>query len=112
MKDLAKKGYLKKVTKADLNQWASLQEKIYKKTHSETDIPPTVNESQKSFKPAFVLHGYRILKKITIPAGLYGGNAATFFLEKGVPFPDGKLGHSTLYDFNTGKCYGVLCGHI
>lgn len=112
LRALARKGYLKAVTKADLNRWATFQEARYKKAHNKTDIPPTVNGSKKSFKPSFVLHGYRILKKITIPAGLYGANAATFFLEKGVPFPDGKLGHSTLYDFNTGKCYGVLCGHI
>ena len=113
LRDLARKGYLKAATQADLNRWATLQEARYKKAHNETDMPQVINGSlKKSFKPSFVLHGYRILKKMTIPSGLYGGDAATFFLEKGVPFPHGKLGHSTLYDFNTGKCYGILCGHI
>jgi len=113
LRDLAKKGFLRAYTKDDLLRWAKLQENIYKKNHNDISLPKVVNGSiYKSFKPSFVLHGYTILKKIAIPAGLYGGNAATFFLQKGVPFPEGKLGHSTLYDFNTGKCYGVLCGHI
>ncbi len=112
LKELAKQGYIRVSTKDDINKWAKLQENIYKKRKN-TKLPKVINgDVKKSFKPYFILNGYAILKKITIPAGLYGGNAATFFLQKGVPFPDGKLGHSTLYDFNTGKCYGVLCGHI
>lgn len=112
LQELAKKGYLRASDKNDLNRWAKLQEDIYKKRLN-SKLPKVINGNiKKSFKPPFVLHGFVILKKITIPNGLYGANAATFFLEKGVPFPDGKLGHSTLYDFNTGKCYGILCGHI
>jgi hypothetical protein len=51
-----------------------------------------------------------VLKAYTLPAGLYGANSATFFVPKGVPRPTGKLGHSTLYDFNTMSCAGVGCG--
>ncbi len=112
LRDLAKKGYIRPVSKEDLNRWAKLKEGIYKKRQN-IELPKIINgDVKKSFKPSFVMHGYTILKKIAIPAGLYGGNAATFFLQKDVPFPKGKLGHSTLYDFNTGKCYGILCGHI
>ncbi len=112
LRELAKKGYLRASTKEDMDRWAKLQEDTYKKRRN-SNLPKVINgNTKKSFRPGFVLHGYAILKKITIPAGLYGGNAATFFLQKGVSFPDGKLGHSTLYDFNTGKCYGILCGHI
>lgn len=113
LKELVKKGFLRRYTKKELLKWASLQEKLYKKSHNEKTLPKIINGNmKKSFIPSVVLNGYTILKKITIPAGLYGANAATFFLPKGVPFPEGDLGHSTLYDFNTGKCYGVLCGHI
>ncbi len=113
LRDLEKKGFLRAYTKKDLLKWANLQEKIYKKSHNNQSLPKIVNGNiKKSFTPSFVLHGYTILKKITIPKGLYGADAATFFLPKRVPFPKGNLGHSTLYDFNTGKCYGVLCGHI
>jgi len=113
LRDLEKKGFLRAYTKEDLLKWANLQEKIYKKSHHNQSLPKIINGSiKRSFTPSFVLHGYTILKKITIPKGLYGANAATFFLPKGVPFPKGNLGHSSLYDFNTGKCYGVLCGQI
>ena len=109
LKQLSKKGYIRPYTKEDIEKWAKLQKKIYER--KEKNLPKVINaDIRQSFKPPFVLHGYTILKKITIPSGLYGGNAATFFLPKGVPFPKGNLGHSTLYDFNTGKCYGVMCG--
>jgi hypothetical protein len=111
LRELEKKGYIRVANEEDLNRWAKLQEDIYKKRRN-SNLPKVINGSaKKSFKPRYVLHGYTILKKIKIPAGLYGAHAATFFLQKGVPFPDGDLGHSTLYDFNTGKCYGVLCKH-
>ncbi len=113
LRDLEAKGFLRVYTKKDLSKWANMQEKIYKKSHSNQSLPKVVNGNiKKSFTPSFVLNGYTILKELTIPKGLYGADAATFFLPKGVPFPKGNLGHSTLYDFNTGKCYGVLCGHI
>lgn len=113
LRDLERRGFLKAYSKEDVSKWADLQEKLYKKAHPGQTLPKVVNgDVRKSFAPRVVLNGYTILKKITIPAGLYGANAATFFLPKGVPFPEGNLGHSTLYDFNTGKCHGVLCGHI
>lgn len=66
-------------------------------------------KSINSFKPKHIYNGYIILKSITIPSGLYGANSAVFFLEKGVSFPKGELGHSRLYDFNTMSCYGINC---
>ncbi|NPA74049.1 MAG: hypothetical protein GXO12_04990 [Epsilonproteobacteria bacterium] len=109
LKDLEKKGYIRTYTKEDIQKWVELQKRIYRKKDN-LKLPKVINgDVEKSFKPRYILHGYTILKEITIPKGLYGGNAATFFLLKGVPFPKGDLGHSTLYDFNTGKCYGVMC---
>jgi hypothetical protein len=46
---------------------------------------------------------------MTVPAGLYGANAATFFVPKGVARPSGQLGHSKIYDFNTMTCVGLTC---
>ena len=110
LRELVKKGYIRPYTKEDVQKWAKLQKKLYQK-NIDPNLPKVINgDIEKSFKPSFVLHGYTILKEITIPNGLYGANAATFFLPKGVAFPKGNLGHSTLYDFNTGKCYGVMCG--
>jgi hypothetical protein len=50
-----------------------------------------------------------VLKPFTYPAGLYGGNSATFLIPKGVPKPKGNSGHSSVYDFNTLNCQGALC---
>jgi hypothetical protein len=43
---------------------------------------------------------YVVLKEFTYPAGLFGRNAATFFIPKGVPNPEGNPGHSAIFDFN------------
>jgi hypothetical protein len=113
LNDLVSKRMLRHSTSADINRWAQLKEEAYKKTLKEKneELPPVANAKKRTaFKPQYVHNGYVILKKITIPAGLYGGNSATFFLEKGVPYPSGKLGHSTLYDFNTLGCTGTGCG--
>jgi hypothetical protein len=67
-------------------------------------------DNRKAYRPKNVINGYVILKPFEIPAGLYGGHMATFFLAEGVPFPKGDLGHSTLYDLNTMKCQGTMCG--
>ena len=53
---------------------------------------------------------YVVRASFTFPAGLYGAHAAQFFVPEGVPAPNGDPGHSTIYDFNTLRCTGVLCG--
>lgn len=54
-------------------------------------------------------NAYVILKPFTIPSGLYGAHSALFILDKDVPQPKGNLGHSSVYDTNTGGCRGVGC---
>ncbi|MBO8087542.1 MAG: hypothetical protein J7D61_16025 [Marichromatium sp.] len=112
LKDLVAKGMLRESTSSDMERWVEEKEIAYMKILKEKneELPPVANaKTRTSSKNRYIHNGYVILKKITIPAGLYGANSATFFLEKGVPFPDGKLGHSTLYDFNTIECYGTAC---
>ena len=105
LNDLVKKGFIRKVRPEDIERWA-----IMKAENHKEELPPVASgENWTTFKPRNIHNGYVILKQITIPAGLYGGNSATFFLEKGVPYPEGKLGHSTLYDFNTMSCSGTGC---
>ena len=104
--DLVAKGLLRRSTHQDLSRWAK------RKSETQQDqLPPVASGSSlNTFKPRYVHNGYVILAQITIPAGLYGGNSATFFLDKGIPYPKGNLGHSTLYDFNTMTCRGTGCG--
>lgn len=52
---------------------------------------------------------YVIRKDFTIPDGLTGAHAVVFILDKDVPFPRGKPGHSTILDITSGACVGTLC---
>ena len=52
---------------------------------------------------------YVIQKRFRIPSGLYGAHSVIFILDKNVPQPKGDLGHSAIYDMNTGGCRGVSC---
>jgi len=105
LEDLVRKGLIRKATLEDSERWTQIKSEMYKK-----ELPPVAQGSiPKASKPRSMHNGYVILKQITIPAGLYGGNSATFFLKKDVPYPKGKLGHSTLYDFNTMTCSGTGC---
>lgn len=102
--DLVRKGLLRRAMSNDSERWAKLKADMYK-----DELPPVASggSTTKAFKPIRFHDGYVILDQITIPAGLYGAHSAVFFLEKGVPYPKGKLGHSTLYDFNTMSCSGT-----
>lgn len=47
-----------------------------------------------------LLRAYVVLQPFHYPAGLYGSDAAIFFIPRGVPRPTGLSGDSTIYDFN------------
>ena len=103
--DLVRKGLIRKATSQDSERWAQMKAEMHKE-----ELPPVASgTSSAAFKPMRVHNGYVILKQIKIPSGLYGGHSATFFLKKGVPYPEGTLGHSTLYNFNTMSCSGTGC---
>jgi uncharacterized protein len=105
LKDLIRQGLIRRATTKDFEKWGQLKADMHKE-----ELPPVASgATSATFKPRSFHNGYVILTQVTIPAGLYGGNAATFFIAKGAPYPKGKLGHSTLYDFNTMSCSGTGC---
>ncbi|GGB48922.1 lysozyme inhibitor LprI family protein [Shewanella inventionis] len=105
LEQLVSEGFMRKATKEDSDRWAKLKFNILKE-----DLPPVSGGNLESrYRPKFSATGYVILKEVRIPAGLFGAHRTNFFLENGVPFPEGNLGHSNLYDFNTMKCHGSLC---
>ncbi|UPT78195.1 hypothetical protein MN086_03385 [Sulfurovum sp. XGS-02] len=112
MEYLLKNNMIRRATEHDLNSWAQERYKLYLKQLKTSSIKATaMNINMNSLKPICSYdNGYVILKKIRIPAELYGGNLAVFFLKKGVPYPDGDLAHSTLFDFNSLQCKGSSCG--
>lgn len=98
--DAVEKGLLRRATAKDVEAWANAVNE---------DVPPAQGRMipSSNFR---LFHAYVVLKPFTYPAGLYGGNSATFYISKGVPRPKGNPGHSSVYDFNTLDCEGVLCG--
>lgn len=105
IEQLMARGDIRPYNKKDIEKWVKL-----KSNQLNEDLPPVSGMDVSSrYKPKHIGYGYVILKKITIPAGLFGGNRVTFFLNENVPYPGGSLGHSDLYDFNTLKCHGSLC---
>lgn len=99
LRELESKGAIRKMTDSDLLRWQNIKD---------MDTPPTTKLKKSTWVP---LKGYMILQEITLPAGLYGSYSAFFFLEEGVPYPKGNLGHSALVDFNSNSCTGLGCGH-
>lgn len=106
IQDAVAKGILRQATREDAEAWANRKSKLIPK-----DALPPVSGGD-SRRTLLGPHGYNvfvILKRFTLPSGLYGGNLATFYLLEGVPYPEGDLGHSALYDFNAMTCRGPTC---
>ena len=105
LEDAVRKGLLRKATAADADAWAD----AVIQNAPQRDVPPVVGKGiPKSPRPP-IYNAYVVLKSFTYPAGLYGGNSATFIIPKGISRPDGNPGHSSVYDFNTLKCQGAVC---
>jgi len=115
LNELMQKGHIRRLTASDVARWKSRKNGSSGEGISITQTPTAggyvikigPDGANVGPNPSGVHNGYMILKKITIPGDLYGGNLATFMLKEGVPYPDGKLGHSSLYDFNTMRCHGI-----
>ena len=107
IEDAVRKGLLRKATDSDIDAW--LNALISNAPHR--DVPSIAGEGRPKPKRPSIYNAYVVLKPFTYPAGLYGGNLATFFILKGVPQPKGNPGHSNMYDFNKLKCQGPMCDH-
>lgn len=105
IEDALSKGLLRAATDEDAQEWVNAKAA----STPPRDVPPVAGVGTP--RPAVpTLHkAYVVLKAFTYPAGLYGGNSATFFIPKGVPTPKGQPGHSAVYDFNTLRCFGAMC---
>jgi len=104
--DAVKKGLLRKATPADAYAWSvALRQKS-----PQRDIPPVAGQGIPDPPKPPMYNAYVVLKPFAYPSGLYGGNSATFLIPKGVSMPAGNPGHSAVYDFNTLRCWGHVCG--
>jgi uncharacterized membrane protein len=106
LEEAVSKGILRPATQQDAQDWADAE--AARTPHK--NLPPVAGQTGNRSKPPHVYRGYVVLKQFVYPAGLYGANAATFFIARGVPKPQGNPGHSAVYDFNRMLCDGALCG--
>lgn len=106
LRDALAKGILRQATKDDAESWATRKASLVPKDA----LPPVSGrDSRRAFLGPHGSNVYVIQKPYELPAGLYGGNSAQFYLLEGVEFPKGELGHSSIFDFNTMTCRGARC---
>ena len=99
------RGELRKATLNDAHAWVD----VISKEKPQNDIPPVAGQDVVKPRRPLLMNAYVVLKAFIYPGGLFGGDSAVFFIPRGVPLPTGKLGHSTIYDFNALSCVGSLC---
>jgi hypothetical protein len=99
--DAVAKGLLRKATKQDLKAW--------KKGESPGNSNASDESDNMELSTSYPWTSYVVLKPFVFPRGLYGPDAAIFYVPKGVPLPEGERGHSTIYDLNSMSCIGPMC---
>lgn len=98
LEQLVAEGKLRPARMDDVLSWEEAQPHSSLHVEGGAEAPPRVPYN------AFV-----VLGQMTFPAGLYGANAAVFYVPRGIPRPTGNSGHSTIYDMNLVTCIGVAC---
>lgn len=114
--DAVSKGIIRPLTPSDMALVRAHYEIIAKKSYGNSSVPPIAGRTNTETVAANVPHifnGYAVLKPFNIPAGLYGGNSASFVVMPGVTYPNGNPGHGIIINLNDYKnvCEGVLCNH-
>ena len=82
---LIKKGVVKKARQEDLDNYFIYKEKCLNQKHSRQMIDANT---------------YVVLKPMSYPLGLIGGNAPTLIISHGIPKPTGDSGQSDILDMN------------
>jgi len=114
-----KSGNIRKATQNDVDEWLQRYTALLENKNREITLPGIMRNGtntviddgfgRRQFNIESIYNGYVIEKEFTFPDQLTGTNSATFFLKKGVPYPNGDPGHSTVFDFNNMTCTGFEC---
>lgn len=117
LKDAVKKGLLRPAVQDDMQAWidaTAAKNELAEGAADPTKAAQAVTSGSATGKQPRMYsvpsNSYVVLKPFVFPAGLFGGNSATFFIPKGVEKPSGNPGHSAVFDFNTLMCTGPMCG--
>jgi hypothetical protein len=84
---LVKHEKLRLATKADIAAWTEAASKKYKRFNSQFRVSTRMR----------VGRTYVVLKKLTLPNGLFGSHSRAFIIPDDVPFPAGPRCHNTFY---------------
>lgn len=96
-----RKGVLREATTVDLQAWTDALAAAQAR-------PPVTGHSLPG-APQLIPNAYVVRRAFEFPAGLYGANAITVIVPKGIPSPTGNGGHSQVYNYNTLTCIGLAC---
>lgn len=106
LKQAIAKGYIRLATREDAEAWVNKKAKSAPKN----TLPPVAGgDNRRRPQAPYGNNVFVILKQFRLPSGLYGAHSATFYLPDGVAYPEGDLGHSTLYDYKSLSCHNTLC---
>ncbi|MCC2639246.1 MAG: hypothetical protein K0Q68_2965 [Moraxellaceae bacterium] len=86
IEQLLRAGSLRRANAADVEAWMAA-------TSSKNQALRSAGTSRRD-QPLF--RTYVVTRQISLPEGLYGANAATFIIPRGVPYPHGNPGHSQM----------------
>ena len=93
-----REGFIRKATVDDVR---AFKDAYIEKKYASKNLSEPGWDNALSVTCVDISHAYVVLKEFTYPSGLVDEYRATFFLPKGVPEPNGSMGHSVLYDFQT-----------
>lgn len=96
IREALERGVLRRATMGDALEWErAFRRHLQLEAGSAPPMPSVHGNKSDMLDNAFI-----VLKPFVFPSGLYGEAATTFFVPRGVPFPTGKPGHSTVNDYN------------
>lgn len=96
IRDALMQGILRQATLGDTLDWErAFRRHLELQVGSAPPMPVTQGNESDMLENVFV-----VLKPFALPSGLYGEDASTFFVPKGVPLPTGKPGHAVVNDYN------------
>ncbi len=92
IEELVREGKLKPATRRDYDDWLAVSGgRVAERSMN------TMGQGENLFR------AYVVLKPLLIPADLYGANAVTFIVPRGVERPRGNPGHCQVLDMNIGR---------
>ena len=93
-----REGFIRRATAEDVRAFGDA---YIEKKYVSKNLPVPVTEDALAVAQVDISRAYVVLKKFTYPSGLVNEYRVVFFSPRGIAEPNGEIGHSALYDFET-----------